>query len=179
MLNVFNRNTIRKQRPGHLFVCRRKTEANAPASSQERTNAFYVIVSAIGVFRWSRYRIRPECIADLRYSVKLIEREGVRWSGRRDSNPRPSAPKADALPDCATPRRWLLGNPRLGILQLIRLYRRQEPSPAAAKCSQVRGKQDHDPQNHEHGNCKDTHQQQHDRAQECIVPPRMSVRLAK
>ena len=26
------------------------------------------------------------------------------WSGRRDSNPRPSAPKADALPDCATPR---------------------------------------------------------------------------
>ena len=106
MLNVFNRNTIRKQRPGHLFVCRRKTEANAPASSQERTNAFYVIVSAIGVFRWSRYRIRPECIADLRYSVKLIEREGVRWSGRRDSNPRPSAPKADALPDCATPRRF-------------------------------------------------------------------------
>ena len=28
----------------------------------------------------------------------------VKWSGRRDSNPRPSAPKADALPDCATPR---------------------------------------------------------------------------
>jgi hypothetical protein len=28
----------------------------------------------------------------------------IQWSGRRDSNPRPSAPKADALPDCATPR---------------------------------------------------------------------------
>ena len=28
----------------------------------------------------------------------------ARWSGRRDLNPRPSAPKADALPDCATPR---------------------------------------------------------------------------
>src|SRR3569833_268586 len=28
----------------------------------------------------------------------------LEWSGRRDSNPRPSAPKADALPDCATPR---------------------------------------------------------------------------
>ncbi len=27
------------------------------------------------------------------------------WSGRPDSNWRPSAPKADALPDCATPRR--------------------------------------------------------------------------
>ena len=37
-------------------------------------------------------------------SVKLVEREEVRWSGRRDSNPRPSAPKADALPGCATPR---------------------------------------------------------------------------
>ena len=31
----------------------------------------------------------------------------LRWSGRRDSNPRPSAPKADALPGCATPRRAL------------------------------------------------------------------------
>ena len=26
------------------------------------------------------------------------------WSGREDSNLRPSAPKADALPGCATPR---------------------------------------------------------------------------
>ncbi len=26
------------------------------------------------------------------------------WSGQRDLNPRPSAPKADALPDCAIPR---------------------------------------------------------------------------
>ncbi len=30
------------------------------------------------------------------------------WSGRRDSNPRPSGPKPDALPDCATPRLQLL-----------------------------------------------------------------------
>src|SRR5579885_1117956 len=30
------------------------------------------------------------------------------WSGRRDLNPRPSAPKADALPDCATPRLFLI-----------------------------------------------------------------------
>ena len=27
-----------------------------------------------------------------------------RWSGWRDLNSRPSAPKADALPDCAMPR---------------------------------------------------------------------------
>src|SRR5690625_1747900 len=26
------------------------------------------------------------------------------WSGRHDSNMRPSGPKPDALPDCATPR---------------------------------------------------------------------------
>gem|GEM_PF-5725900 len=31
------------------------------------------------------------------------------WSGRRDSNSRPSAPKADALPGCATPRRLVSG----------------------------------------------------------------------
>src|SRR4051795_8378105 len=37
-------------------------------------------------------------------SVKRIDGEEIKWSGRRDSNPRPSAPKADALPDCATPR---------------------------------------------------------------------------
>src|SRR5262245_60531222 len=30
--------------------------------------------------------------------------KGEGWSGRRDSNTRPSAPKADALPGCATPR---------------------------------------------------------------------------
>ena len=33
------------------------------------------------------------------------------WSGQRDSNPRPSAPKADALPDCAMPRRDQLSAP--------------------------------------------------------------------
>src|SRR5271170_223112 len=35
------------------------------------------------------------------------------WSGRQDLNLRPSAPKADALPDCATPRRkrlWIHGS---------------------------------------------------------------------
>src|SRR5262245_35795801 len=28
----------------------------------------------------------------------------IGWSGQQDSNLRPSAPKADALPDCAMPR---------------------------------------------------------------------------
>ena len=29
----------------------------------------------------------------------------IEWSGRLDSNQRPSVPKTDALPGCATPRR--------------------------------------------------------------------------
>ena len=34
-----------------------------------------------------------------------------KWSGRQDSNLRPSVPKTDALPGCATPRvRVLLGD---------------------------------------------------------------------
>jgi hypothetical protein len=36
------------------------------------------------------------------------------WSGQRDSNPRPSAPKADALPDCAMPRAYPLRSRRGG-----------------------------------------------------------------
>jgi hypothetical protein len=42
-------------------------------------------------------------------TAKAVQFQRVdQWSGRRDSNPRPSAPKADALPDCATPRRVYL-----------------------------------------------------------------------
>src|SRR5436853_6393422 len=37
-------------------------------------------------------------------SVQLSYGEEM-WSGREDSNLRPPAPKAGALPDCATPRR--------------------------------------------------------------------------
>src|SRR5262245_24299930 len=36
--------------------------------------------------------------------LEAAETLEVRWSGRSDSNRRPSAPKADALPGCATPR---------------------------------------------------------------------------
>src|ERR1700760_321670 len=43
------------------------------------------------------------------------------WSGRRDSNPRPSAPKADALPDCATPRLFLVY--RIGDASALTAYR--------------------------------------------------------
>ncbi len=44
--------------------------------------------------------------ATYRYPFDIIFKRAKmeEWSGRRDSNPRPSAPKADALPGCATPR---------------------------------------------------------------------------
>jgi hypothetical protein len=34
-----------------------------------------------------------------------VQRANVRWSGRQDLNLRPPAPKAGALPSCATPRK--------------------------------------------------------------------------
>src|SRR5918994_3114027 len=43
--------------------------------------------------------LRARCAAGLRRSAPQNS-----WSGREDLNLRPSAPKADALPDCATPR---------------------------------------------------------------------------
>ena len=45
---------------------------------------------------------KSRCVAGIANINLFIN--NLRWSGRRDSNPRPSAPKADALPDCATPR---------------------------------------------------------------------------
>jgi hypothetical protein len=51
---------------------------------------------------------RPEvCRNRLRRDFREIparSKLSIGWSGRRDSNPRPSAPKADALPGYATPR---------------------------------------------------------------------------
>ena len=50
------------------------------------------------------FALPPSCaIGNQGWSGKV--QVALKWSGRRDSNPRPSAPKADALPDCATPRR--------------------------------------------------------------------------
>jgi hypothetical protein len=50
--------------------------------------------------------LRNECYRCLRNELLPMSQEWTRkkWSGRLDSNQRPSAPKADALPGCATPR---------------------------------------------------------------------------
>src|SRR6185437_3967091 len=57
---------------------------------------------------------KSRCVAGIGHIARIIN--GLEWSGRRDSNPRPSAPKADALPDCATPR----------LLKLYRKLRRHQ-----------------------------------------------------
>ncbi len=56
---------------------------------------------APGRIRTCNPRLRRPMLYPLSYGRNLIE---VIWSGQQDSNLRPSAPKADALPDCAMPR---------------------------------------------------------------------------
>lgn len=60
--------------------------------------------------QWSRLGgDSPERLEDQRSVATLLSRHQIeRWSGRRDSNSRPSVPKTDALPDCATPRTKLV-----------------------------------------------------------------------
>src|SRR5690348_8560252 len=59
---------------------------------------------------WLRSRTAPSAKAPVLILTKTKDPNGPLgarlglWSGRRDSNPRPPAPQADALPGCATPR---------------------------------------------------------------------------
>ena len=46
--------------------------------------------------------VKSRCVTEIGNIAFVIN--SLCWSGRRDLNPRPSAPKADALPGCATPR---------------------------------------------------------------------------
>ena len=50
--------------------------------------------------------LEGRCSIQLSYGRHSIEYTAAAefWSGQTDSNRRPSAPKADALPDCAMPR---------------------------------------------------------------------------
>ena len=48
---------------------------------------------------------RSQGFGDLHVTVTTHRQK---WSGRQDSNLRPSGPKPDALPDCATPRYKLI-----------------------------------------------------------------------
>ena len=60
------------------------------------------------------------------------------WSGQRDSNPRLSAPKADALPDCAIPRipriRRFAYAHRLSLIAILgEPYNAQRPNEAGRR----------------------------------------------
>ena len=48
--------------------------------------------------------LEGRCSIRLSYGRSATDPADWNWSGQRDSNPRPSAPKADALPGCAMPR---------------------------------------------------------------------------
>src|SRR5215471_15607153 len=56
---------------------------------------------APGRIRTCNPRLRRPVLYPLSYGRYSFE---VYWSGQQDLNLRPSAPKADALPDCAMPR---------------------------------------------------------------------------
>ena len=45
-----------------------------------------------------------KCRNDINQSLAIRFKHLIYWSGRRDSNSRPLAPHASALPGCATPR---------------------------------------------------------------------------
>ena len=49
------------------------------------------------------YGLEVRCSIPLSYRREALG-IGVKWSGREDLNLRPPAPKAGALPGCATPR---------------------------------------------------------------------------
>jgi hypothetical protein len=57
----------------------------------------------------SRWADRPVPVLQVEFPnpwrILANSPKNLKWSGRWDSNPRLSAPKADALPSCATPRR--------------------------------------------------------------------------
>ena len=55
-----------------------------------------------GIFRHRRTRLRR---GTLGFTIPHDDADNGKWSERRDLNPRPFAPQANALPVCATPRK--------------------------------------------------------------------------
>ena len=54
------------------------------------------------------------------------------WSGQRDSNSRPSAPKADALPGCAMPRLFYLASSLAAINRILAMRRQDDTGRTSA-----------------------------------------------
>jgi hypothetical protein len=55
-------------------------------------------------FRGNSMAKPPQNCGSLSIKKELALASSFNWSGREDSNLRPLAPKASALPGCATPR---------------------------------------------------------------------------
>ena len=58
----------------------------------------------VGIVRQETLSLKSECVFFAIDTWFHLSQKPL-WSGRLDSNQRPPAPKAGALPDCATPRR--------------------------------------------------------------------------
>src|SRR5271163_266744 len=112
---------------------------------------------------YSRVARNSRCLSQKGIISLIIK--GLEWSGRRDSNPRPSAPKADALPGCATPRSFdcIAAN---GLLKR-----------APKALSQVMEEPIEYPREHQQGHDEDRYQRQHEAREEEPIPPGMTIRV--
>ena len=72
-----------------------------PAHSAALVTALQILCTYLSVFR-----NRQD--APVFHEVSCVSWFHLKWSGRRDLNPRPFAPQANALPVCATPRKGFL-----------------------------------------------------------------------
>ena len=70
------------------------------------------------------------------------ELRALKWSGRRDSNPRHPAPKAGALPDCAIPRLFNRNRQRM-ILSRIKIVNDSNEVYCIIPCFKRKGNSSH------------------------------------
>jgi hypothetical protein len=79
-------------------------------------NDIFVLIGDMTDWHWLPHRSAFTAKSTGSPTWNWMGKPAIEWSGRRDSNPRPSGPKPDALPDCATPRLLLVYriNDRLG-----------------------------------------------------------------
>jgi hypothetical protein len=98
--------------PGRIRTCDLKirslllypAELRAPGSIGTAPHRGATLRRRIGAGDGSRTR-DPQLGRLMLYQLSYSRPHPERWSGRADSNRRPPAPKAGALPDCATSRR--------------------------------------------------------------------------